>query len=157
LAFGAGQQYQGTATGHNLAAAASLALWQAGEIAAPPSWRVQRCGQVAALIQGCRWWLMWVYARRCHPTALFGHLAAALAARSPPRYVGDKWSIVVIVRLREGGTMRFGQLGRAVGGISQRMLTLTLRPLERDGLILRTTYAEVPPSSSTPSSGWAEH
>jgi DNA-binding HxlR family transcriptional regulator len=58
--------------------------------------------------------------------------------------VADKWSMLVIVRLREGGTMRFGQLGRAVGGISQRMLTLTLRQLERDGLILRTSYAEVP-------------
>jgi DNA-binding HxlR family transcriptional regulator len=59
--------------------------------------------------------------------------------------VGDKWSMLIIVRLREGGTMRFGQLGRAVGGISQRMLTLTLRQLERDGLIIRTTYDEVPP------------
>jgi DNA-binding HxlR family transcriptional regulator len=59
--------------------------------------------------------------------------------------VGDKWSMLIIVRLREGGTMRFGQLSRAVGGISQRMLTLTLRHLERDGLVLRTTYAEVPP------------
>jgi DNA-binding HxlR family transcriptional regulator len=58
--------------------------------------------------------------------------------------VADKWSMLVIVRLREGGTMRFGQLGRAVGGISQRMLTLTLRQLERDGLIIRTSYAEVP-------------
>ena len=59
--------------------------------------------------------------------------------------VGDKWSMLIIVRLREGGTMRFGQLGRAVGGISQRMLTLTLRHLERDGLIFRTTFDEVPP------------
>jgi DNA-binding HxlR family transcriptional regulator len=59
--------------------------------------------------------------------------------------VGDKWSMLIIVRLREGGTMRFGQLGRTVGGISQRMLTLTLRHLERDGLIVRTTYDEVPP------------
>jgi DNA-binding HxlR family transcriptional regulator len=59
--------------------------------------------------------------------------------------VGGKWSMLIIVRLREGGTMRFGQLGRAVGGISQRMLTLTLRQLERDGLVLRTTYDEVPP------------
>jgi DNA-binding HxlR family transcriptional regulator len=59
--------------------------------------------------------------------------------------VGDKWSMLVIVRLREGGTLRFGQLGRAVGGISQRMLTLTLRHLERDGLVIRTTYDEVPP------------
>jgi len=59
--------------------------------------------------------------------------------------LGDKWSMLVIVRLREGGTMRFGQLGRAVGGISQRMLTLTLRQLERDGLVVRTSYDESPP------------
>ena len=59
--------------------------------------------------------------------------------------VGDKWSMIIIARLREGGPMRFGQLGRAVGGISQRMLTLTLRHLERDGLIVRTAYDEVPP------------
>lgn len=60
--------------------------------------------------------------------------------------VGDKWSMLIIVRLREGGgTLRFGQLGRAVAGISQRMLTLTLRHLERDGLVVRTTYDETPP------------
>ena len=60
--------------------------------------------------------------------------------------VGDKWSMLIIVRLREGGgTLRFGQLGRAIAGISQRMLTLTLRHLERDGLVTRTTYDEVPP------------
>jgi DNA-binding HxlR family transcriptional regulator len=60
--------------------------------------------------------------------------------------VGDKWSMLIIVRLREGGgTLRFGQLSRAVAGISQRMLTLTLRHLERDGLVVRTTYDETPP------------
>src|SRR5450631_3429144 len=60
--------------------------------------------------------------------------------------VGDKWSMLIIVRLREsGGTLRFGELSRAVAGISQRMLTLTLRHLERDGLVGRTTFEEVPP------------
>ena len=58
--------------------------------------------------------------------------------------VGDKWSVMIIIRLKEGGAMRFGELTRAVGGISQRMLTLNLRQLQRDGLLTRTTYAEVP-------------
>lgn len=58
--------------------------------------------------------------------------------------VGDKWSILVVSRLGRQ-TMRFNELRRDIGGISQRMLTLTLRGLERDGLITRTVYASVPP------------
>jgi DNA-binding HxlR family transcriptional regulator len=58
--------------------------------------------------------------------------------------VGDKWSILVVSRLGKR-TMRFNELRRDIGGISQRMLTLTLRGLERDGLITRTVYATVPP------------
>ncbi|GAA1636680.1 winged helix-turn-helix transcriptional regulator [Actinoplanes couchii] len=57
--------------------------------------------------------------------------------------VGDKWSVLVIVELA-GGPRRFRQLQQAVDGISQRMLTLTVRRLERDGLVLRTVYATVP-------------
>jgi DNA-binding HxlR family transcriptional regulator len=58
--------------------------------------------------------------------------------------VGDKWSLLVIGMLAER-PMRFSRLLRTVDGISQRMLTLTLRHLERDGLVTRTAYAEVPP------------
>ncbi|NUW34347.1 helix-turn-helix transcriptional regulator [Nonomuraea sp. SMC257] len=58
--------------------------------------------------------------------------------------IGDKWSILVIGQLRDG-TLRFGELHRAVKGISQRMLTLTLRQLERDGLVTRTVHPSVPP------------
>ena len=57
--------------------------------------------------------------------------------------VGDKWSVLVIVELASG-PRRFRQLQRAVDGISQRMLTLTVRRLERDGLLLRTVYPTVP-------------
>lgn len=57
--------------------------------------------------------------------------------------VGDKWSVLVIVELANG-PRRFGQLQRAIDGISQRMLTLTVRRLERDGLALRTVYPTVP-------------
>ncbi len=58
--------------------------------------------------------------------------------------IGDKWSLLVIAHLAEG-PLRFGQLLRGIEGISQRMLTLTLRRLERDGLVSRTIHAEIPP------------
>ena len=58
--------------------------------------------------------------------------------------IGDKWSLLVIGLLQEGPS-RFTTLRQTVPGISQRMLTLTLRHLERDGLVSRTAYAEVPP------------
>jgi DNA-binding HxlR family transcriptional regulator len=58
--------------------------------------------------------------------------------------VGDKWSVFVIMML-DGGPLRFNELKRMVGGISQRMLTLTLRGLERDGLVTRTVFPTIPP------------
>ncbi|MBH5338751.1 helix-turn-helix transcriptional regulator [Streptomyces pactum] len=58
--------------------------------------------------------------------------------------IGDKWSVLVIVELA-GGPRRFRELQRAIDGISQRMLTLTVRRLERDGLVLRTVRPTVPP------------
>jgi len=58
--------------------------------------------------------------------------------------IGDKWTTLVI-GLLDGHTMRFSELRRQIGGISQKMLTQTLRNLERDGLVERTVYAEVPP------------
>ncbi|WHT16405.1 helix-turn-helix domain-containing protein [Crossiella sp. CA-258035] len=58
--------------------------------------------------------------------------------------VGDKWTLPVIGQLRDR-TLRFSDLHRAVTGISQRMLTLTLRQLERDGLLTRTAHPSVPP------------
>lgn len=57
--------------------------------------------------------------------------------------VGDKWSVLVIVELASG-VRRFRELQRAIDGISQRMLTLTVRRLERDGLVTRTVYPTVP-------------
>jgi DNA-binding HxlR family transcriptional regulator len=58
--------------------------------------------------------------------------------------VGDKWSVFVIMMLFDG-PKRFNELKRMVGGISQRMLTLTLRGLERDGLVTRTVFPTIPP------------
>ena len=66
-------------------------------------------------------------------------------ARDVLARVGDTWSVYVIHMLGDAKTMRFNELRREVNGISQRMLTVTLRGLERDGLVARTVYPEVPP------------
>jgi DNA-binding HxlR family transcriptional regulator len=58
--------------------------------------------------------------------------------------VGDKWTVLVVSTLGDG-SKRFNELRRALGSISQRMLTLTLRGLERDGLVTRTVYPNIPP------------
>jgi DNA-binding HxlR family transcriptional regulator len=58
--------------------------------------------------------------------------------------VGDKWSVLIIVLLGDG-PKRFNEIKRMIGGISQRMLTLTLRGLERDGLVKRTQFPTIPP------------
>ena len=58
--------------------------------------------------------------------------------------VGDKWTILVVDELGQG-RKRFNEIRRALGSISQRMLTLTLRGLERDGLVTRTVFPTVPP------------
>jgi DNA-binding HxlR family transcriptional regulator len=65
-------------------------------------------------------------------------------AREVVGRIGSKWAIYVISSL-DDHTMRFGDLKRTIDGISQRMLTVTLRSLERDGLIRRTVYPVVPP------------
>jgi len=66
------------------------------------------------------------------------------AVRDVLARVADKWSMLIIATL-DGGALRFSEVQRRVPGISQRMLTLTLRHLERDGLVTRTVHAEVPP------------
>ena len=58
--------------------------------------------------------------------------------------VGDKWTVLVVSTLGDG-PKRFNELRKALGSISQRMLTLTLRALERDGLVTRTVFPTVPP------------
>ncbi|MDX6433251.1 MAG: hypothetical protein QOE54_5617 [Streptosporangiaceae bacterium] len=74
----------------------------------------------------------------------FERTPAACRARDILDRVGDKWSLYVISRLG-GGTKRFTELKREIDGISQRMLTVTLRGLERDGIISRTMYPVMPP------------
>lgn len=59
--------------------------------------------------------------------------------------LGDKWSLLVLTTLHANGVMRFSDIQKSIGDISQRMLTVTLRSLEADGLITRKIYPEVPP------------
>ena len=79
------------------------------------------------------------------PPAAIEHTPANCRAREMIARVADKWSMYVIHVLAETGTVRFSELRRRVDGVSQRMLTVTLRGLERDGLVRRTMHPEVPP------------
>jgi DNA-binding HxlR family transcriptional regulator len=76
------------------------------------------------------------------------HAPDPFSASCPTREVldriGDRWTTLVVCSL-EDGPMRFSELGRRIEGISQKMLTQTLRGLERDGLVTRTVHAQVPP------------
>jgi DNA-binding HxlR family transcriptional regulator len=76
--------------------------------------------------------------------AVPGPSAAKCRIREILGRIGDKWSLFVIFRLGDG-PLRFTTLKRAVDGISQRMLTVTLRGLERDGIVSRTMYPVMPP------------
>lgn len=69
---------------------------------------------------------------------------ACLAVREVLNRVGDKWSVLVVALLKDG-PKRFSELRRDIEGVSQRMLTLTLRGLERDGLVTRTVEPSIPP------------
>lgn len=79
---------------------------------------------------------------------IFSPLPNAYKADCPTRHIldviADKWA-TLIIGLLEAQPMRFSAIHKHIGGISQKMLTQTLRNLERDGLVLRTVYAEVPP------------
>jgi DNA-binding HxlR family transcriptional regulator len=72
------------------------------------------------------------------------HDEACVLVRAVLTRIGDKWSVLVIALLGDG-TKRFSELKRMIEGISQRMLTLTLRGLERDGVVVRTVFPTVPP------------
>ena len=71
------------------------------------------------------------YARDCPTRALLDR-------------IGDRWTVLVVGSLADG-PLRFSQLARRVDGVSQKMLTQTLRALEADGLVTRTQYPEIPP------------
>lgn len=77
-------------------------------------------------------------------TPAFGAEPQGCVAGEVLNRIGDKWSVYAIAQLG-GGTLRFSELKRRIDGISQRMLTVTLRALKRDGLVTRTIHAEIPP------------
>ena len=88
------------------------------------------------------------HTKRTHldPVYVCGH-KDPMAVRELLTRVGDKWSIFLILSLAKlpGCRARFSDIERAIPGISQRMLTMTLRHLERDGLVTRELFPEVPP------------
>ena len=59
--------------------------------------------------------------------------------------IGDKWSVLILLLLAEGEVLRFNEIHKWIGTISQKMLTVTLKTLEADGLVLRTVYPQIPP------------
>jgi DNA-binding HxlR family transcriptional regulator len=59
--------------------------------------------------------------------------------------VADRWTMLILGALEQRGTLRFTELGRHLGGVSQKMLTKTLRAMERDGLVARTVFPVIPP------------
>lgn len=67
------------------------------------------------------------------------------AVRNVLDRLGDKWSMLVIIVLGVEGTLRFNKLHNLIGDISQKMLTVTLKSLEADGLVTRTVFPEIPP------------
>jgi DNA-binding HxlR family transcriptional regulator len=71
--------------------------------------------------------------------------AAAAAVEHALAYVGGRWKLVILFHLFGGRVLRFSELEREVVGISQKMLAQQLRQLERDGLVQRSIYPEVPP------------
>ena len=79
------------------------------------------------------------------PAPQADHLPGACkAVASILSRVGDKWTVLIVMSLADG-PKRFNTLKRTIGGVSQRMLTLTLRGLERDGLVTRTIFPTIPP------------
>jgi DNA-binding HxlR family transcriptional regulator len=73
------------------------------------------------------------------------HDPTSCRAREVLNWMGDRWSVHILFLLDTEGVLRFGELRRRAHGISQRMLTVTLRRLERDGFVHRMIYPEVPP------------
>ncbi|MEV6211262.1 helix-turn-helix domain-containing protein [Kitasatospora sp. NPDC051914] len=75
----------------------------------------------------------------------FDIFAAVCPSRDVFAELADKWSLLLVLSLHSCGEQRFSELQRSVGGVSRKMLTQSLRALERDGLVLRTVHPETPP------------
>jgi DNA-binding HxlR family transcriptional regulator len=75
-----------------------------------------------------------------HPDPALNALVREIIGR-----VADKWTMLILEKLHEHGCLRFTQLADAIGGVSQKMLTKTLRQMEADGLVTRTVFPVIPP------------
>jgi DNA-binding HxlR family transcriptional regulator len=84
------------------------------------------------------------FAQTSQPQLAADPFTAACPTREILDRIGDRWTVLVVSSL-EDAPLRFSELGRRIEGISQKMLTQTLRGLERDGLVTRTVHAAVPP------------
>lgn len=73
------------------------------------------------------------------------HPASTCPIRDILSRLGDKWTLLVLITLETNGTLRFSDIRKSLSDISQRMLTVTLRTLEADGLVTRKVYAQIPP------------
>jgi len=82
--------------------------------------------------------------RRDEAKAAYNAFLAACPSRQLLDRISDKWVTLVLCALSGNGSMRYSELARRLGGVSQKMLTQTLRSLERDGLLTRTVVATVP-------------
>lgn len=86
-----------------------------------------------------------IEARRLHPPPETVDPAIEALVNDVIAQVADKWTMLVLEELEQHGTLRFTEIARAVGGVSQKMLTKTLRQMERDGLVSRTVRPVIPP------------
>ncbi len=86
-----------------------------------------------------------VEGRAHHPTSGDTDPVVEALVRGIIGQVADKWTMLILETLEEHGTLRFTRVGRLVGGISQKMLTKTLRQMERDGLVTRVIHPTIPP------------
>ena len=86
-----------------------------------------------------------IYNERCPTRIVLDRVAGGRSLLGHPGVrIADKWTVLIVGSLQER-TKRFGELRREIGGVSQKMLTQTLRGLERDGIVTRKVYASVPP------------
>ncbi|WP_354642037.1 winged helix-turn-helix transcriptional regulator [Kitasatospora camelliae] len=79
------------------------------------------------------------------PDLAFDVFAAVCPSRTVFAELADKWNLLLLLSLHQRGEQRFSELQRSVGGVSRKMLTQSLRSLERDGLVRRTVHPETPP------------
>ncbi|GLK67217.1 winged helix-turn-helix transcriptional regulator [Hansschlegelia plantiphila] len=86
-----------------------------------------------------------IEAKRLHPAPQTVDPAIEALVQDVIGQVADKWTMLVLETLEEHGVLRFTQISRIVGGISQKMLTKTVRQMERDGLVTRVVHPVVPP------------